>query len=89
MKFLLLILAFLLTSCYGQPVSKYSGKIVEKRYNVFNELDTTIIVMTDKGSVNMWSSPYFKELNIGEEISVICDNAFFHSNCYFDSRIKK
>lgn len=88
MKSLLLIFAFLLTSC-SEPITKHSGRIVQMFYSVYNEQDTTVVVMTDKGTVRMLGSPYFKKLQVGDEISVICENTILTANCYFDSKVKK
>lgn len=92
MKYLFMIL--FLVGCSTPQPGKTNGIIVGMTYYNYNRDDSRIQIFSEEyGNLNVYYSPYFESLNIGDKVVVACDTMkdFFMkpSGCHIIARQKK
>ena len=86
MKYLLVLLLFLV-GCEKDMGGKYTGKIVEMNYNVYNRSNNTIDVLTGTDTKRVFDSPWFEKLVPGDYVVVECTAGYF-PKCYITGKVR-
>jgi hypothetical protein len=87
MKYLLPLILLFLMGCDTETGGKYTGRIVEMTYNVYDRKTNTIDVLTGTDTKRIHDSPYFENLIVGDRVVVECTAGFF-AKCYITHKVK-
>lgn len=87
MKYLLIIL-LLIVGCTNNMGGKYTGKIVEMKYNVYDHTDNYVDVIVGTETKRVIDTPYFDKLYNGDDVHIECTAGFFQK-CYITGKAEK